>query len=40
MRKFMSYGRMGVTLGERKDDTRFRREPDANNNVSPLPLSR
>ena len=32
--KFMSYGRMGVTLGERKDGTPFRLEPDANNNVS------
>jgi len=32
--KFMSYGRMGVKLGERKDGTPFRLEPDANNNVS------
>ena len=32
--KFKNYGRMGVTLGERKDGTPFRLEPDANNNVS------
>ncbi|MBM0129084.1 hypothetical protein [Segatella copri] len=32
--KFMSYGRMGVHLGERKDGSIFRLEPDANNNVS------
>ena len=32
--KFMSYGRMGVRLGNRTDGSIFRLEPDANNNVS------
>lgn len=32
--KFMSYGHMGVNLGEREDGSMFRLEPDENNNVS------
>lgn len=32
--KFMSYGHMGVNLGEREDGSMFRLEPDDNNNVS------
>lgn len=32
--KFMSYGHMGVNLGEKEDGSLFRLEPDANNNVS------
>ncbi len=32
--KFMQYGRMGVTMGVLEDGSRFRLEPDVNNNVS------